>query len=220
MRKLIDLMGADIYLDDSYDSGVAGFRGARFVIPLNRPPEDVISCDSAVDTRPEHIDATDTAVTRSGGNPESVRSQSEEENFQFPDKLRVLFVDDDMLLRRLFVRSVSKFNPNWEIRQAASGEASLRIIEEDGKPFDICFVDQYMASVDQQLLGTETVRAMRSRGVRSRICGLSANDMEAAFKEAGADMFWMKPFPCKKEELAIVLRQVLGEDFEARDGGH
>lgn len=66
-----------------------------------------------------------------------------------------------------------------------------------------------MASVEKQLLGTETVRAMRSRGVRSIICGLSANDMEQHFLVAGANTFMFKPFPCEKEALSLELCRVL-----------
>jgi hypothetical protein len=40
----------------------------------------------------------------------------------------------------------------------------------DMRYYDIIFMDQYMASTDKQLLGTETVRSLRSRGVKSVIC--------------------------------------------------
>lgn len=50
-----------------------------------------------------------------------------------------------------------------------------------------------MASVDKQLLGTETIRELRSKGVTSIMCGLSANDLEKPFLDAGADSFMMKP---------------------------
>ena len=60
-------------------------------------------------------------------------------------------------------------------------------------------------AVDKQLLGTETVRLMRSRGLDAVVCGLSANDLENPFKEAGADAFWLKPFPADQ----IVLEQEL-----------
>ena len=65
-----------------------------------------------------------------------------------------------------------------------------------------------MASVEKQLLGTETVRAMRSRGVTSVVCGLSANDVKAAFLDAGADAFELKPLPCKQDALAEALKKV------------
>jgi CheY-like chemotaxis protein len=95
----------------------------------------------------------------------------------------------------------------WDIQEAASGEAALRLI--DTKEFDIIFMDQYMASVEKKLLGTETVHAMRSKGVRSRICGLSANDVEEGFLSNGADAFMFKPFPCKKEQLERELHHLL-----------
>ena len=65
-----------------------------------------------------------------------------------------------------------------------------------------------MASVEKQLLGTETVQAMRAKGVGSIICGLSANDMEEEFVKAGANAFISKPFPCRKDMLKDELRRV------------
>lgn len=66
-----------------------------------------------------------------------------------------------------------------------------------------------MASVEKQMLGTETVRALRAQGVTAKICGCSANNMEEEFLEAGADSFLLKPFPCEKEELRRELLRVL-----------
>ena len=69
-----------------------------------------------------------------------------------------------------------------------------------------------MASAEKQLLGTETVAALRSRGVDCRICGLSANDKETEFLEAGANAFTFKPFPCDKSALSKELHRVLYTD--------
>ena len=66
-----------------------------------------------------------------------------------------------------------------------------------------------MASVEKQLLGTETARALRAKGVQSIICGLSANDMQQQFLDSGADTFMMKPFPCKKDAMAQAFQEVL-----------
>ena len=66
-----------------------------------------------------------------------------------------------------------------------------------------------MASIEKQLLGTETVRAMRSKGVKSIICGLSANDIELQFMEAGAHAFMFKPFPCEKDQLSCEIVRIL-----------
>jgi len=73
-------------------------------------------------------------------------------------------------------------------------------------------MDQYMASVEKQLLGTETVRALRADGVTARICGLSANDMEEGFLDAGANSFLFKPFPCEAEAFKNVIRDILKEE--------
>lgn len=62
-----------------------------------------------------------------------------------------------------------------------------------------------MASTEKQLLGTETVSALRASGVDCTICGLSANDMEHEFLEAGADHFVLKPLPRVKSELEAEL---------------
>ena len=66
-----------------------------------------------------------------------------------------------------------------------------------------------MASVEKQMLGTETARVLRSKGVESIICGLSANDMEQQFLESGANTFMMKPFPCKKDAMGQAFQEVL-----------
>ena len=66
-----------------------------------------------------------------------------------------------------------------------------------------------MTNVGQSLLGTETVRGFRSKGIKSIVVGLSANDLADAFHSAGADNFLLKPFPCKEAELRIKLMKIL-----------
>ena len=70
-------------------------------------------------------------------------------------------------------------------------------------------MDQYMASASKQLLGTETVAEMRSKGVKSIICGLSANDIRDSFVGAGANEFVLKPIPCKPDSLRAVLTKLV-----------
>ena len=45
--------------------------------------------------------------------------------------------------------------------------------------------------------------------VKSTICGLSANDIQQAFLDAGSNYFMMKPFPCGKEALRKELVRVV-----------
>lgn len=69
-----------------------------------------------------------------------------------------------------------------------------------------------MASIQKQMLGTETVRALRSKGYQGLICGLSANAMQEAFLAAGADAFMYKPFPCEKGPLTKELARIIYPD--------
>jgi CheY-like chemotaxis protein len=92
----------------------------------------------------------------------------------------------------MFCRTLQRIAPpDWRVTQASSGEAALRLID-NGETFDVIFMDHYMASHHKQLLGTEAIQALRSRNVHSIICGLSANDKEEEFMEAGADAFMLK----------------------------
>lgn len=62
------------------------------------------------------------------------------------------------------------------------------------------------------MLGTETVRALRSKGYDGVICGLSANAMEEAFVAAGANAFMYKPFPCEVGPLTNELVRIIHPD--------
>jgi CheY-like chemotaxis protein len=104
-----------------------------------------------------------------------------------------------MMLRKMFSRVLHTAAPTWKIREASNGETALTIAREE--KFDLIFIDQYMAAVEKQWLGTETVAAMRAAGIDCIICGLSANDVEDQFLEAGANAFMYKPFPCRKDAL-------------------
>lgn len=126
---------------------------------------------------------------------------------ELPDKLSVLFVDDDCVLRKLFTRSLKRIAPQWNLMEASNGETTLRLV--GSHKFDLIFMDQYMASVDKQLLGSQATHALRAKGVTSIICGLSANDCRDIFVKAGADDFLVKPFPCEKGALTRRLLQIL-----------
>ena len=125
-----------------------------------------------------------------------------------------MFVDDDLILRKLFARSIKKAAPSWTFKEAINGETALSLVESE--QFDLIFMDQYMASTQKCLLGTETVKALREKGVSCRICGLSANDKGVEFLEAGADAFALKPLPCDVQALKKELLRVLNLDQEAQ----
>lgn len=133
-------------------------------------------------------------------------AEVEQAVFQPPENLKVLFVDDDSVLRRLMVRTFQRVAPTWELHQAANGETAIRMV--DDADYDVIFLDQYMASTEKQLLGTETARELRAKGVTARICGLSANQMEESFLQAGANAFMQKPIPCRKDQILKELERV------------
>ena len=158
-------------------------------------------------------DNTVLADIEVGSNPGGSNKEEEEEDGNqikvLPDGLSVLFVDDDMVLRKLFARSIRRACPTWNVQEASNGETALVLAGNEN--FDVIFVDQYMTSVDKQLLGTETTRMLRANGMKGIICGLSANEMEAPFLTAGADSFMLKPFQCKPEPLAQELLRVFNK---------
>jgi CheY-like chemotaxis protein len=133
---------------------------------------------------------------------------------ELPEVLSVLVVDDDKILRKLFSRSVKKVAPKWEIQEAASGEIALELVA--ATPFHLIFMDQYMGD-ETHLLGSQTVAELRSKGVESRVCGLSANDVEQEFFDVGADAFMFKPFPCQKDPLTRELSRIMSTNPHGRD---
>jgi CheY-like chemotaxis protein len=191
--NLVVLLNGRIFLDKNYDSGVPGSPGARFVVQLNQPSLPVESL----------LPSSEFLADDTSG--ESASSSISKASI-VPENLSVLFVDDDNVLRKLFRRAVKKVAPSWTISEAASGEAALQLVEE--MKYDVIFMDQYMASTQKQMLGTETVRELRVRGVDSIICGLSANNMEESFLNAGADAFLLKPFPCEREAMERELARI------------
>jgi len=209
-KTLVELMGGEISLDDDYHSGVPGHPGTRFVVNLNTEP---LKSPCLIENSKE-LDAMMSSASGPGAGTQTATTVEELSSFpsDLPDSLSVLFVDDDAILRKLFSRSLKRVCPNWTVREASNGETAIRLVES-GEKFDMIFVDMYMASVEKQLLGTETVAALREiKGMSSRLCGLSANDKEQEFYDAGADAFMFKPFPCEAYAMTQELCRVLYMD--------
>jgi CheY-like chemotaxis protein len=211
---LTELMHGEICIDETYDSGIAGCPGTRFVVDLHSPP---LQLDDSELDKYGLLAEGESGARAHFATDAIIDPVQESSNQELPEGLSVLFVDDDLVLRKLFSRSIKKAAPTWAIKEAANGETALEIV--DTETFDVIFMDQYMASVQKQLLGTETVRALRAKGVTAKICGLSANDVEDLFIEAGADSFMIKPFPCKKEALQQELVRVVFSKQPRRTSG-
>jgi CheY-like chemotaxis protein len=238
-KHLTNLMKGDLWLDESYDSGFEGNPGARFILDLHVPPlkvdywgEEHLAPSDDRSQSQESNDLATLSINGTGGmdsrqndetmtslinvNAESSQQQEAEASKlhhyhqkELPESLNVLFVDDDMILRKLFCRSLRRVAPGWTVQEASNGETSLHMVEDDVNKYDVIFMDQYMSSIEKQLLGTETVRMLRAKGATCLISGLSANDMETPFLEAGADHFLFKPFPCETGPLKRALLDIV-----------
>lgn len=217
-KKLMRIMGGDLYLDEHYDSGINGSPGACFVVDLKATAVDLneqIDDNDVGATSPHDIEAglvgeeteasTDAAdkltiqTESTGGSsnfnkgvdgtegekceiatgnvlwgqnavkeskrgpPESAiddKTEGTAKHLQLtppvpqssepelPENKTVLFVDDDAMLRKLFMRAVKRVAPaSWTIQEASSGEMALKLCEsatsEGGSYPDIIFMDQY-----------------------------------------------------------------------------
>ena len=208
-------MGGHISLDKDYDSGIPNNPGARFIVDLQTGPLDTSVLGEYDRDASVHVNFSDENSTEGLLNLSERSAHGEDYVIDntipdLPKTLNVLFVDDDRVLRKLFGRTIKMVAPEWTIREAANGETAILLADEE--EFDLIFCDMYMASVEKQLLGTETVAELRSKGNVNRICGLSANDKEQEFLEAGADFFLFKPIPCEANILKKTLYRVLYED--------
>ena len=156
-------------------------------------------------TPPVQASGTDKSLSST-----TTTSSSNDHTSQLPTTLSVLFVEDDPILRKLFVRSLKKICSSWTVVQATQGEDALEICRH--QTFDLIFMDQYMASTNEHaLLGTETIRVLREDlGVTASITGLSANELGEDFLRSGADHFVLKPLPTAREALIEQLLISLG----------
>ncbi|KAG7351424.1 PAS domain containing protein [Nitzschia inconspicua] len=209
-KNLVDLMGGKIYLDEDYDSGITGYRGTRFIVDLQTSSIEAPKNSLLDQYDNKTVDGSVSSFTNGTGTVDVHWLPVE-----LPSHLSVLFVDDDPILRKLFMRSICVVAPGWTVREAASGETALQLVEKEH--FDLIFCDMYMASVEKQLLGTETVSELRANGITCKICGLSANDKESEFMDAGADFFLFKPMPCDASALASLLRRILFSEASITD---
>jgi len=213
-RYLSTLMGAKLWLDEEYDSGIKGCPGARFVIDLRKPPlhdmssfmsEELTEGSEAPKPLSDELQG-ENGPSRSTGSKRLARCPSFAPK-DLPESLRVLFVDDEAILRKLFSRTIHRVAPAWTIDEASNGDMAMQMVEKS--EYDIIFIDQYMPCIERPLLGTEVVRQLRAKGSTSIICGLSANDLRDDFIGAGATGFLLKPFPCEKNRLTAELQELL-----------
>ena len=69
------------------------------------------------------------------------------------------------------------------MKAAACGEAAIELIDQQERHV-LIFCDQCMSTTEKALLGTETIKVLHSKGVKTILCGLSANDLGDEFMAA------------------------------------
>jgi hypothetical protein len=91
-------MQGEITLDETYESGMEGYPGTRFVIKLNTP---AILLDS-IDIMLSNLSKVETSLTQYDDLSMHKKSCLHDKiPSELPENLSVLFVDDDALLRKL-----------------------------------------------------------------------------------------------------------------------
>ena len=149
-KSLSKLLGGDLFLDESFDSGIEGCPGTRFVLKLNQAPEvpedeEDEKIHKIVDEKcqmvpPESFEENSSDGLSSVG---PLCSPTVEQICGLPEKLSVLIVDDDLILRRLISRTLKQVAPSWNISQASNGETALLLA--DSHQYDLIFLDQVSA---------------------------------------------------------------------------
>ena len=106
-------------------------------------------------------------------------------------------------------------DPIYVLENNLALDAKWYLTNQLSKPLQRIF-EPIIDDVEKTLLGTETTRALREKGVTALICGLSANNMEESFLEAGANAFLQKPIPCNEEQMLEELRRIFRTSVPAK----
>jgi two-component system, chemotaxis family, protein-glutamate methylesterase/glutaminase len=130
------------------------------------------------------------------------------EVFPSSRKIKVLVVDDSVVIRKL-LRSVIDAEPDMEVVNTAA-DGSIALKKLDQTPPDLITMDLDMPEMD----GLQAVRAIRARGLKIPVIMVSAATYAGADKtldclKAGADDFILKP--ANLESFASCLENLRGD---------
>jgi PAS domain S-box-containing protein len=202
-RHLVEAMGGIIEIDNSYNSGVKGSPGTRFVVKIPAPKIEDNKLQKDASMQPEasleaSIDKTQLTKLKNG----AATPESNTKNFQaptnqdsIPSNLNVLIVDDDRIIRKLLTRRLQKIDKTMNVETAESGEKAIEMITgPNSKDYGLVLMDHFMPLCGGELTGEETIGIIRPH-VKGIIAGSSGNDMSKEHVAAGADLFWLKPVP-------------------------
>ena len=126
-------------------------------------------------------------------------------------KKRILFVEDELLLRELYTMMLRGERDQWEVATAGDGREALQLMEQSA--FDVVVADMNMPGMNGiELLGEVRMRCPRS----SRIILSGLDDQQEIARCLGAThQFLAKPF--QVNELKATLGRIGGLDTYLND---
>lgn len=116
-------------------------------------------------------------------------------------KSRVLVLDDQLLVRKMFVNLIKRqlVPADWDIDEAEDFIAGLPLLLE--QHYDIIVCDQHMSTICK---GSEVIPEIRNYQPNCVIIGTSGNDCLREMLQAGADLFWRKPWA----QSSVLLQEI------------
>ncbi len=112
--------------------------------------------------------------------------------------MNILIVDDDNETVDLLESSVTFWG--YSAGKANNGRQALKMLQQ--KPYDVVITDAQMP----EMTGFELCKQVCFRYPHMYIIGITGCLEAKKFKEAGADVFFRKPFPL--DELHAVLKNI------------
>jgi DNA-binding NtrC family response regulator len=118
------------------------------------------------------------------------------------EKKRILVVDDDVGILRVFERILEK--EGYMVETAETGKEALEKIKNE--KFNVCLIDVRLPDMD----GTDLLHKMAndSETIKIIVTGFSTEEVGKRAADYGADDFLVKPV--RAEELIATVRDRLG----------
>jgi DNA-binding NtrC family response regulator len=123
------------------------------------------------------------------------------------DKLRILFVDDEVILSQSLSRSIRPMRDKWDCEFASSGKEALNILSE--KSFDLVVSDMRMPEMD----GAELLTKIKHTYPETMRFVLSGQAEEGVFLRSLGSMHQFLAKPCEFS----VLEKAINRGLSLRD---
>lgn len=126
-------------------------------------------------------------------------------------KRKILFVDDDAILRELFSAVLAGDGDRWEVQTAASGEAALPLV--DATSFDVVVSDMRMPGMD----GVALIHEVKKRSPRTSRIIISGVTDQKEIADSLKDTHQFIPKPFQPRQLKATLARIGGIDAYLQD---